>query len=1111
MNSNQRYCDTAGPDSEAALLERALEEYHDAVDSKEYFDLEVFLANYPTIADKLNRCIQSLGIIKQLTPKPNLAPHSEEPRFTTLGDFRIVRELGRGGMGIVYEAEQISLTRRVALKVLPFAATLGSNNLQRFKNEARAAAMLKHSNIVSVFSVGCERGVHYIAMELIEGCSLAAYVDASLSNEFKPSGNADGSGGNSRAQSPTVVDEGAGTTKWTRRHYHHFAQRAAEIADALQFAHQTGIVHRDIKPSNLLVDREGSVHVSDFGLAQIQTDSELTLTGDLLGTLRYMSPEQISGTGVVDHRTDVYSLGLTLYELLAKHPAHRESNRNKLARLILEEHPQSLRLVDDTIPRDLETIVFRAISKDREDRYQTCQDFADDLRSFAGNRPIRARRPSRLRRAWKWTIRNPWVATCLAAAFLILFVGVASTSWQLRRAVAAERNSLDELYGAEMQLAFDAWHRGDLNEVETKLHRFRDNNEFGQIRSVEWAFLSRQLDRLSSNSTIQCGGPVRRLAVSPDGSQIVSATKSRVASWRISSRQEQWSVDDPTYPFIVAFATDGRRVAINRQEGLAICDASTGAVLSQIDPRGRNIWQATFATSPNRNDEELIVVASDPRGTSSDLYRWNPVDKGLETVELESSPDKIRAMAISPDASQAALFHGDYSVRLYDAQSWKETSHLGQHLGRVRQLAFSDDGRMLISCPGRVLGRDSRVRFWDTTTKQESFPLPSSESLGRDVEVSPDSRLAVVYGGGPGVFSIWDLSSQRSVRVLGHRGEVLSAVWTADGKTLLTGGEDGTVRFWDTEKLSPKPQAKLPAHAVAMALRDDQVYVANKNFDDESAPAEITRFTLVESDSVGEHENFVTSRPAAMGLAIVDESTLVSCNRENVQFWNRESRQVIAALHDDDEKIYSSTVAASPDGNTVAIGRFYPRRPSPIEIACRVDGIWRLTRTLEMPRWPISLCFSSDGKKLAAGAWNGAISLWNAEDWSKLDDLTGHNGEVWSLCFTRNGETLASASSDRTVRLWDLQSMHCKSALNHFHEVLSVAFCANDQRLISGSEQGWLSFWNPDREQLLGRFQIGDYSVGAIGVAGDGSKVITASVDGAVESFSVREASNSED
>ena len=446
MNSNQRYCDTAGPNSEAALLERALEEYHDAVDSKEYFDLEVFLSAYPTIADKLNRCIQSLGIVKQLAPKPTLAPHSEEPRFTTLGDFRIVRELGRGGMGIVYEAEQISLRRKVALKVLPFAATLGSNHLQRFKNEARAAAMLKHSNIVSVYSVGCERGVHYIAMEMIEGRSLAGDVDASRPDEYMVSPNAMGSIDDSCAQTPTVVDAGEATTKRTHRHFRQFAHRAAEIADALQFAHQTGIVHRDIKPSNLLVDGEGSVYVSDFGLAQIQTDSELTLTGDVVGTLRYMSPEQISGTGVVDHRTDIYSLGLTLYELLAKHPAYRESNRNKLARQISEELPQSLRLIDDTIPRDLETIVYRAISKDRDDRYQTCQEFADDLRRFADNRPIQARRPSRLRHAWKWTIRNPWVAVSLAAAFVILLVGVATTSWNLRRAVAAERNSLDELY-----------------------------------------------------------------------------------------------------------------------------------------------------------------------------------------------------------------------------------------------------------------------------------------------------------------------------------------------------------------------------------------------------------------------------------------------------------------------------------------------------------------------------------------------------------------------------------------------------------------------------------------------------------------------------------------
>src|SRR5205807_464467 len=247
--------------------------------------------------------------------------------------FRLLREVGRGGMGVVYEAEQISLRRRVALKVLPFAATLDPKRLQRFRNEARAAACLHHPNIVPVHGVGCVRGVHYYAMQFIEGQSLARVIEelrehwgsAKLAHPAPDRHSTASKPWSIRAQaSRSTAPLGAFSSRHSIREPAHFsavAQIGIQAAEALEHAHQLGIVHRDIKPANLLLDGRGDLWITDFGLARLQDDHGLTMTGDVLGTLRYMSPEQAAGSKDLDHRTDVYSLGATLYELLALRPA----------------------------------------------------------------------------------------------------------------------------------------------------------------------------------------------------------------------------------------------------------------------------------------------------------------------------------------------------------------------------------------------------------------------------------------------------------------------------------------------------------------------------------------------------------------------------------------------------------------------------------------------------------------------------------------------------------------------------------------------------------------------------------------------------------------------
>ncbi len=318
-----------------------------------------------------------------------------------LGDFRLLRETGRGGMGIVYEAEQISLRRRVALKILPFIAGADSRQLQRFRNEAEAAAHLHHSRIVPVFAVGCERGVHFYAMQFIEGQSLATMIGA-LDEAGSHLGK---NGGPARhgVPSASTLNAAAFSTEHsgrTRRFFHTVANIGKQIAEALEYAHQMGVVHRDIKPANLLLDGRGEIWITDFGLAQIQNQVGLTITGELLGTLRYVSPEQaMAKRGLVDHHTDIYSLGATLYELLTLRPVFDGRDRHALLHQIAFDEPRPPRALDPSIPVELETILLKALAKNPVERYESAQDLADDLQRFLDDKPIQAKRPGLVERS----------------------------------------------------------------------------------------------------------------------------------------------------------------------------------------------------------------------------------------------------------------------------------------------------------------------------------------------------------------------------------------------------------------------------------------------------------------------------------------------------------------------------------------------------------------------------------------------------------------------------------------------------------------------------------------------------------------------------------------
>ncbi len=486
-----------------SLVAGIADEFMERLERGEQPQIEEYARRHPQHDIVIRQVLASLRLIRLSSKSPaasSALSDAEVPEIGRLGDFRILREVGRGGMGVVYEAEQISLGRRVALKVLPFAAALDTKHLQRFKNEAQAAANLHHQNIVPVYSVGCERAVHYYAMQFVEGQTLAAMISelrrltsvphseepppSTPTAEWAPE-RSSRSGASSANGGPAGKDEGLGNaapapsvgsaptsvlkagptdsiapTRSTLPPGHSakspaffrtVAHLGVQAAEALEHAHQLGIIHRDIKPANLLVEARGHLWITDFGLAQFHNDNRLTMTGDLIGTLRYMSPEQTFGKRiVVDHRSDIYSLGVTLYELLTLRPAFDGRDRAQLLRQICFEEPKNPRRWNKAIPAELETILLKAIAKNPPERYATAQELADDLRRFLEDKPIRARRPNLWQRIARWSRRHRAAAIAgtlaitfsLLMAVIVLAVSLAQISSAQKQKEAERRDAV---------------------------------------------------------------------------------------------------------------------------------------------------------------------------------------------------------------------------------------------------------------------------------------------------------------------------------------------------------------------------------------------------------------------------------------------------------------------------------------------------------------------------------------------------------------------------------------------------------------------------------------------------------------------------------------------
>jgi serine/threonine protein kinase len=513
--------------------------------------IQEYCDRHPELAAEIRDVFEAVLMVEDLKPGADEVSGSAGEavqvggkRLRQVGDYRILGEIGRGGMGVVYEAEQQALGRRVALKVLPRTSAGDGSAQIRFQREAKAAARMHHTNIVPVFDVGQDGEHLYYAMQLIHGQGLDLVIDdlkrlraQSEATPAAPDRAADRSiaaslvAGKFEHENLAVADQAEANataayegsalssavlpgqselstaTSNRRAYFRGVAQIGVQTAAALSYAHGRGIIHRDIKPGNLILDTTGNVWVADFGLAKTG-DGGVTHTGDILGTVRYMSPERFRGQ--CDVRADVYALGMTLYELLTLKPAYSSGDRLKLIELIRQTEAASLRSVDGRIPRDLETIVMKAIDKDPKRRYQSADELGEDLQRFVNDEPIKARRIGTTERLGRWCRRNPAVAGLLAAVLVLMAAGTAVSTWQAvaanrARADLAARNAALADEQAKVQARFDMaakaialFHTGVSEDMLLK------NDQFKELRTKllkEAAGFYTELEKLLAGQT----------------------------------------------------------------------------------------------------------------------------------------------------------------------------------------------------------------------------------------------------------------------------------------------------------------------------------------------------------------------------------------------------------------------------------------------------------------------------------------------------------------------------------------------------------------------------------------------------------------------------------
>jgi WD40 repeat protein/serine/threonine protein kinase len=1027
-------------------------------------DREQMLARHPDLAEDLNEFFADRASIERLAEPARAAMAGLVPGTPVryFGDYEILEEIARGGMGIVYRARQVSLQRIVALKMILAGRLASPAEVERFQSEARAAANLDDPNIVPIYEVGIHEGQHYFTMKLVEGGSLAQWI-ADFRLRI----------GDSR-----------------RTHHAALARLMETVARAIHFGHQRGILHRDLKPANILLQTKDGTSVidnlqsaiplvTDFGLAKrIEGGSDLTASGGIMGTPSYMAPEQAAGQKSLSVAVDIYSLGAVLYELLTGRPPFRAETPLKTLIEVREREPQPPRTLEPHVDRDLETICLKCLEKDPRRRYGSAEALADDLRRWQAGEPIEARPSTSWERLRKWARRRPaaaalvGVGTLAAAALLIgglLFNAELQVALgdvknkqadldQANRQVQNEQEAVRKANEAARQfqekaraleaLAADRARRAEGTLLSAYSAAVRpDNPGLGLLLGIEGAkrapgFLANTsllaaLDDCAEERTlIGHQGPVFSAVFSPDGRRVLTCAGDNTARiWDVATGKEVRRLQGPkngppfadTTVVVAQFSPDGRRVLT----------VSAGAYAFD----GHNI--STGYAPP-------VAVLWDA-DSGQRLARWQ-----LDTAECRSRTSPIK-VGFSPDSQRVVLTFAsfpDCNPRVYDANTGKQITILKGHTMPVVSAAFSPDGKRIATA-----SVDETARIWDAASGKSLHVIKGHGGAIVSAAFSPDGKRLLTTGdgnkyhfhetgGGSGGGSataevaagrIWDVATGKEVAALRwpgtwFRASVRTAVFSRDGRRILTAGNVGSSsggpglevinlpNIWDAEtgKLLVTLKAE-PRIITAAVFSPDGRFVATAGKDKTAR-----LWNVADGKELFVYRGHQSAIYTA-GFSPDGSRLVTSSDDGTARIW--EVRTELRSGNGRHPWLAIWPVTFSPDGR-----RIYVPPPTPAHqfMARIIDAeTGKELARAEGVNWhgPHVTVFSPDGRRLATGFWRDRITPNPSTNKVVVLDaltlkeellLTGHDQPPDDIAFSPDGRTLLTV--DGKGRIWDATS-----------------------------------------------------------------------------------------